>query len=169
MASAGSVIPTQCDDEALILKYLLGFETTDKKHRPVKRYFKPGSPEERKAREVLTRRFRSIDACSGLDPLSINIRQALASVLTPDEFCTSERTIEFKRAKRRGRPMGLESKLAIGEFIWNQTALRGDCICGKNHKKFESVVKEAEDKYGLSRRAVLNAWKIYRELLEAAK
>ena len=39
-------------------------------------------------------------------------------------------------------------------------------MCGKNPEKFESVVKEAQDEYGLGRRAVLYAWKFYRELLE---
>ena len=63
-------ISAPCDDEDLVLKYLLGFEKADKKNRPSKDYFRPGSSEELKARQALTRQLRSTEAFSDLDPLS---------------------------------------------------------------------------------------------------
>ena len=42
-------------------------------------------------------------------------------------------------------------------------------MCGKDPAKFESVVKEAEERFGLKRRAVLKHWKLYRKLLKAAE
>jgi hypothetical protein len=155
------------DDEALILKYLSGFETTGKKGRPSTEYLKPGGSEELKARAALTGRLRSVEAFSQFDPLSFKIRQALACLFTPDEFA-GDRTIEIKRARRRGRPRELRSTLAIGEFLWNRSALRGNCICGKDPVKFDSIVKEAEERFGLKRRAVLNAWELYRYLMKSA-
>jgi hypothetical protein len=155
------------DDEALILKYLSGFETT-KKGRPSTEYLKPGNFEETKARRALARQLLSTKAFSDLDPLSLEIRQALASLFTPDEFFASERAIELRR-RRRGRARELNSSRAVGDYLWNRTALRGDCMCGKDPAKFESVVKEAEERFGLKRRAVLNDWKLYRKLLKAAE
>jgi hypothetical protein len=152
------------DDEALILRFLSGFETT-KKGRPSTEYLKPGNFEETKARHALARQLLSTKAFSDLDPLSFEIRQALASLFTPDEFFASERTIELRR-RRRGRARELNSSLAVGDFLWDRTALRGDCICGKDPDKFESVVKEAEERFGLKRRAVLNAWALYRHLFD---
>lgn len=154
------------DDEALILKYLSGFEPT-KKGRPSTGYLKTGSPEELKARAALTRLLRSVDAGSPFDPLSFKVRQALAALFAPDELIADERTIEIKRARRRGRAIDLDSTLAIGGFLWNQSALRGDCICGKDPVKFESIVKEAEERFGLKRRAILNAWRRYRVVMAA--
>jgi hypothetical protein len=160
------------DDEPLILKYLSGFETSDKKGRRSTGYLKPGSQEELRARAALATLLRGINPVPGLGPenyvfrpISPAIRYALASVFTSDEFCASERTIEFKRARRRGRPAELQTKLAVGEFIYNQTELRG--ACAENPRKFESVVQEAMVKYSLKRRAVLYAWKLYRSLLNA--
>ena len=143
------------DDEALILKYLSGFQSTDK-GRPSTEYLNPGGTEELAARAALARRLRSIDAFSEIDPLTSKIRLALASLFATDEF-PDERMIKIKRARRRGSPRNLDLTIAIGSFLLERTR-------SKDPEKFESVVKEAQDKFGLKRRAVFNAWALYRYL-----
>ena len=156
------------EDEELVLKYLTGFNTGSQNGRPSKTYLPSNSSQEFKARQILTRHLLSSKAFSEFDPLSFKIRQALAELFSPDEFFfAGERTIKFKRARRSGRPSQLKLRLEIGEFIWNKTALRGDCICGKNPIKLDSVIKEAEQRFGLKRRAILIAWADYRRLLAA--
>jgi hypothetical protein len=146
------------DDETLILKYLSGFLSTET-GRPSTEYLKPGGTEELAARAALARRLRSIDAFSEIDPLTSNIRLALASLFATDEF-PDERMIKIKRARRRGSPKNLDLTIAIGDFLLKRTR-------GKDPEKFESVVKEAQDKFGLKRRAIFKAWALCR-YLEAA-
>jgi hypothetical protein len=134
------------DDETLVLKYLSGFKRTDTKGRTSTEYLKPRDSQELKARAALTKLLLSVEAVSQFDPLSFKIRQELASLFAPDgELPAGHRTVEL-RHRRRDKAIELDSTLAIGEFLWNRTALRGDCECGKDPVKFESAVKEAEER-----------------------
>jgi hypothetical protein len=146
-------------DEALILKYLNGFKTTDEKSRPTVGYLEPDSEEELMARRALTTLLRGVDpipdapGSSTIRPISSAIRDALASLFTPDEFCASDRKIKFMDRYRK-RPK-LREHLAVGEFLHREA----------EKVKFESAVTAATVRFKLSRTAVLNALELYRRLL----
>jgi hypothetical protein len=138
-------------EEELILKYLSGFLTTDKKGRPSRGYLKPGDPEELKARVALARRLRSADAFKPADPLTFNIRQTLASLFATDEI-PGMGTIEIKD-RHPSSSKKIITTLTVGDFL-------------RRAGKLESHVAEAEKKFGLKRRALFKRWTVYRSLFE---
>jgi hypothetical protein len=147
-------------DEALILKYLKGFETADEKGRPTTGYLAPDTHEELMARRALTTLLRGIDPIPDepggytIRPLGPAIREALAALFTPDDFCASERTIKFKYRSRQ-RPKIWEN-LKVGEFLHREA----------ENVKFDSAVAATMAKFSLSRTAVLNALRVYRCVLD---
>jgi hypothetical protein len=141
-------------EEQLILKYLSGFLTTGKKGRPSRGYLKPGDPEELEARAALARRLRSVDAFTPTDPLTFYIRDALASLFATNEI-PGEGTIEIKD-RHPSRSKKITLTLAVGDFLSGR----------RRAGKFDSHVKEAEQKFGLKRRAVFKYWAVYRSLFD---
>jgi hypothetical protein len=146
-------------DEALILRYLVGFETTDEKGRATTGYLEPDTQEELMARRALTTLLRGIDPIPDepeaytIRPLGPAIREALASVFTPDELLASERTIKFKY-RSRNRPK-IRETFAVGEFLHGEA----------ENDKFDNAVETTMAKFSLSRTAVLNALRRYRRFL----
>jgi hypothetical protein len=143
-------------EEQLVLKYLSGFLTTDKKGRPSRGYLKPGTPEELEARAALARRLRSVDASKPADPLTFNIRQALASLFATDEI-PGMGTIEIKE-RHPSRSKKIIITLAVGDFLHAR----------RRAGKLESHVEEAKKKFGLERRALFRYLAVYRRLFEDA-
>jgi hypothetical protein len=123
-------------EEALVLEYLSGS-------------LKPRSPDESKARAALTRMLRAIDAGSVTDPLSFNIRQALASLFTPENGW-SELQLVLKFRNRGNRLNLLESIEVAGHVLEMEQA-------GMNR---ERAVESASKKFDLSRRTVFEKLKL---------
>jgi hypothetical protein len=146
------------EDEALILKYLSGFATKDKKGRPAVGYLKPGSKEEAKARTALASLLRQIDPISGTDEyraISIEIRCALAALFLPDSGLSeariwSTREIAF-RFRKRGNRVNLQQYVDVANFVAE--------LEQKGWPR-EAAVESAMKKFGLSRASVFDKLRI---------
>jgi hypothetical protein len=152
-----------CEDEALILKYLSGFKMTDNNGRPATCYLKPGSQEETKARTALAILLTGINPIPGTDnyedrPINPAIRSALAGLFMPgDELkearltsLWAKREIAF-RFRRRGNRGNWQEWSVVASFVAEQE---------QKGIKREAAVESAMEKFGLSRRSVFQKLKI---------
>jgi hypothetical protein len=136
------VLNQSLDDHSLILQFLSGPEAKDEKGRTV--YFEEDSEPAITARKALFKRLLSYTyvPCSA-DPLTPQIRQALALLLTPEDGW-NERTLVFK-FRRRGRRFNLDRRLEVSSFVEKHE---------ENGLTREHAVDRATKHFGLSRRQI---------------
>jgi hypothetical protein len=130
------------DDHTLILQFLSGSETKDDKGRTV--YFEEDSKRAIAARKALFKRLLSAAyvPCSA-DPLTHQIRQALALLLTPEDGW-NERKIVFK-FRKRGSRLNLDRRMEVTDFLLERE---------ENGLTRERAVECAAKHFRLSRRQI---------------
>lgn len=139
-------------DETLSLVLLGGFVVEDKK-LPRIDYLKPDSREELAARAALARLLRKPA------PLTAELREQLAALFDPvaNAHPAIERRIVFRHRRRGKRPQHMRNT-QIAHHIWDRL---------KSGWKVERAVKDAIDRYDLSREEIYRIWCPYRRLFEA--
>jgi hypothetical protein len=131
------------DEHTLILQFLSGSETKDEKGRTV--YFEEDSERAITAREALFKRLLSLYVPCDADPLTPQIRQALALLFTPDDLW-NERKIVFK-FRKRGSRLNLDRRIEVMTFVEKHA---------QNGLTRERAVDLATKHFGLSRRQIFS-------------
>jgi hypothetical protein len=128
-----------------------GYVEEDAKGRRRSKYLRPGTDEERRARQALARLFRAPE------PLDPQLRDGLAGLFDPDPPAGEQRKIEFV-GRRPGALTDYVRDTQIAYYIWEEVE-RGERV--------RAAVKTAADEFAISADRATQIWSGYRPLLES--
>jgi hypothetical protein len=134
----------QQSDQALAMKFLAGAVENHNGAISLK-YLEPGSESEAAAQQALVRVLRNAQ------PLSNAIRSMIAALLDPNH------PLEGRKIVIQLRRKGKQPRHA--RDLWIAADIAAELATGR---KLESALRNAEQRYSVTRRTVLRAWKAHR-------
>jgi hypothetical protein len=141
---------TNADDLSEARALLGGYVEEDAKGRRHLKYLRPGSPEERSARQALARVLRAND------PLDRQLRTRLAGLFDPDPSW-EQRKIRIV-SRRQGGKTDHVRNTQIADYIWDEV---------KGGELVTAAIESAAEKFAISADMVTKIWGSYRPLMES--